>query len=310
MELRHMRHFVAVAEELNFSRAARRLNMAQPPLSQSIRRLEDELEVTLFVRTGKGVELTKSGQVFLREARSCLRYGDLAQKLARRENELRPEVRVSFTVAAIHRLLPNLLVGYRDEFPDVGVHLFEKPSPAQIKPLLEGDCDVAFLSNHTRGMDAFETLIVERARLVAVIPAGWPLAEQPSVTLAELAEYPFILPPEKEYTIGSDATLSLFRKAGVMPYVTQGVTHASTTLKLVGAGLGCTLTTETARSASPDLAFVPLNESENTQEWSLMMAWMPEQINDAAKSFVRFVETYVQTNEASGHWANDHWAKE
>lgn len=297
MELRHMRHFVAVAEELNFSRAARRLNMAQPPLSQSIKRLEEDLGLTLFVRTGKGVELTKSGEVFLREARSCLRYGDLAQKLARRENVIRPEVRVSFTVATIYRLLPNLLVGYRDRFPNVGVHLFEKPSPTQIEPLLDGDCDVAFISNHTRGMDACETLVVERARVVAVIPASWPLAQQPSVTLAELAERPFILPPEKEYSIGADATLSLFRKAGVMPYVTLGVMHASTTLKLVAAGLGCTLTTSTAALAgSPDLAFVPLNESENAKEWSLVMAWMPEQLNDTAKSFVKFAENYIRSD--------------
>lgn len=300
MELRHMRHFVAVAEELNFSRAARRLNMAQPPLSQSIKRLEEDLGLTLFVRTGKGVELTKSGEVFLREARSCLRYGDLAQKLARRENVIRPEVRVSFTVATIYRLLPNLLVGYRDRFPNVGVHLFEKPSPLQITPLLEGDCDVAFVSNRTRGIEGCETMVVERAALVAVIPADWPLAKQATVTLAELAEHPFILPPEKEYSIGSDATLSLFRKAGVMPYLTQGVTHASTTLRLVGAGLGCTLTTATAAlTGSPGVAFVPLHESEYVNEWSLVMAWIPEQINDTAKTFVRFVETYVQAGGAS-----------
>lgn len=294
-----MRHFVAVAEELNFSRAARRLHMAQPPLSQSIRRLEDELGVTLLIRSGKGVELTRSGRVFLREARSCLRYGDLAQKLARRENEMRPEVRVSFTVAAIHRLLPRLLVGYRDQFPHVGVHLFEKASPTQIGPLLEGDCDVAFVSNRTRGIEACETMIVERTSLVAVIPADWPLAERPSVTLAELAEHPFILPPEQDYTTESDATLSLFRKAGVMPHVTQGATHASTTLKLVSAGLGCTMTTATAAlTGSPDLAFVPISEGKHAKELSLVMAWIPEQLDDTAKTFVGFVEACVQAGGA------------
>ena len=295
MELRHLRHFVAVAEELNFSRAARRLHMAQPPLSQSIRRLEDELGVTLLIRGQKGVELTRSGRVFLREARSCLRYGDLAQKLAKRENELHPEVRVSFTAAAIHRLLPPLLMGYRTQFPGVGIHLFEKRSPAQIGPLLEGDCDVAFVSKRTRGLEACETLIVERVGLVAVIPSDWPLAKQPSVTMAELAEHPFILPPEQEYTVGSDAILSLFRKAGVMPYVTQGDTHPSTTLKLVEAGLGCTMTAATAAlPGSPDLAFVPINNGENSVELSLVMAWLPEQIDETAKTFVRFVEAYVK----------------
>lgn len=300
MELRHMRHFVAVAEELNFGRAARRLHMAQPPLSQSIKRLEDELSVPLFIRTPKGVDLTKPGQVFLREARSCLRYADLAQNLSRRENELRPEVRVSFTVSAMHRLLPRLLAGYREEFSDVSVQLFEKSSSAQMAPLLEGDCDIAFVSHKTRCLEACETTIVEQAKLVAVIPTDWPLADQPVVTLAELAEHPFILPPEREYTTGSDSTLSLFRKAGVMPNVTQVATHPSTSLKLVAAGLGCTMTTSTvALAETTDVVFVPINEEEHLISCNLVMAWMPAQLDEAAEKFVNFVKSYVRFNGAT-----------
>ena len=301
MELRHMRHFIAVAEELNFNRAAARLNMAQPPLSQSIRRLEDSLGVQLLDRSRRGVALTRAGIVFLGEARNAIKHADLARKLASREAAPTPEIRVSFTTAALYRLFPRLLVEFRDHAPGVLVQLHEQLSPLQVAPILSGDCDVGFVTSTTKGIEDFESLAVENARLVAAVPGDWPLAARKSIGLVELAEYPFILPTRLDYAIDSDATIALFRKAGVMPNVTRGDIHVSTTFTLVGAGLGCTVTTGTAALTAPhNVRFIPISDSPNSSTWGLKMIWRPTQLTQFGRIFVDFTSDYIKNNPSNG----------
>lgn len=295
MELRHLRHFVAVAEELNFHRAASRLNMAQPPLSQSIRRLEESLDVQLLDRSRRGVALTPAGTAFLGEARNALKHADLARKLARREAEHSPEIRVSFIAAAMYRTLPALIAAFRDQAPDVVVHLRELASPLQVAPILAGNCDVGFVSRNTKGIEDCETFEVERGSLVAAVPAHWPLASRECVTLADLAEYPFILPPKQDYALGSEATIALFRKAGVMPHITQSETHVSSTFALIGAGLGCGMTTGTAAVTNPhNVRFVPILDGAAAPDWSLKMIWRPGQLTGVTRQFVEFTRQYVR----------------
>ncbi len=294
MELRHLRHFVAVAEELNFHRAATRLNMAQPPLSQSIRRLEESLGVQLLERSRSGVALTPAGAAFVDEARNAISHADLARKLARREAAETPEIRVSFISSAMYHILPRLLSAFRAQAPMIGLQLHEAPSPLQIAPILNGDRDIGFVSHNTRGLEEFETILVERSSLVAAIPAHWPLASRQAVTLADLAEHPFILPPRQDYTVGSDATIALFRRAGLMPSVTQSETHVSSTIALVGAGLGCTLTTGAAAITKPvNVSFVPIVDSALSAESGIRMIWHPSQLGAAARQFVTFAQNSI-----------------
>jgi DNA-binding transcriptional LysR family regulator len=296
MDLRHMRHFVAVAEELHFGKAALRLNIAQPPLSQSIRRLETDIGVELFDRSRRSVELTDAGRIFLVEARRTLKHAELARKMAQREAAKLPETRVSFVGPALYRVLPNLLVLHRAAAPQVSVRLFEAPSPAQVDGILAGDYDVAFIVGGTEIGGECETLVMERAPLIAAVPANWKLAEQSSISLAKLAEQPFIRPPPNTGPHPSEM-LNLFKRVGVMPEVVQEARQTNTTLGLVGAGLGCSLVMETAVLSKPgNVKFLPIDDTPSYRQWELHMVWHPEYINKLTADFLAVAKRYVHEN--------------
>lgn len=302
MDLRHMRHFVAVAEELHFGRAARRLNMAQPPLSQAIRRLEADLGVELFDRSRRSVELTDAGRVFLVEARRTLSQAELARTLARRQAEKVPEVRVAFVGPALYRVLPDLLVRHRRECPDILVRLFERASPDQVAGLGAGEFDVGFITTGVERPAGCETRLVERAPFVAAVPADWPVAHgRTSVSLAELAGLPFIRPPPRyaaQYTpAAAESFAAAFQKAGVMPHVTQEATQTNTSLSLVGAGLGCSLVMATAElTGARNVRFLPIEDPGFGGMWELVMVWLPDHLGRLGQAFVAFVEDYVRDN--------------
>jgi DNA-binding transcriptional LysR family regulator len=294
MDLRHMRHFIAVAEELHFGKAALRLNIAQPPLSQSIRRLEADIGVELFDRSRRSVELTSAGRIFLAEARRTLKHADLARKMAQREAAKLPETRVSFIGPALFRVLPQLLVNHRAASPKVSVRLFEAPSPAQVAGIAAGDYDIGFIVGGTEVGSECETMAMERSSLLAAVPAASKLAARTSITLAELAEQPFIRPPPK---LSMVETVSLFKRAGVMPVVVQEAMQTNTTLGLVGAGIGCSLVMATAVLAKPgNVKFLPVDDLPSARQWELMMIWHPEHIGRLTADFLAVAKAYVREN--------------
>ncbi|MBV1691564.1 LysR family transcriptional regulator [Novosphingobium sp. G106] len=295
MSFRQIRHFVAVAEELHFGRAAKRLNMAQPPLSQSIRRLEADLGVELLARSRKGVELTAAGEIFLREARQALIHADLARKLALREAQKAQEVRVGFIGPALYRLLPPLLVAFTRDNPAIDVRLYEERTPALVKAIVQGETDVGFVTAGSQEIEDCDTLIVERATIVAAIPADWPIVSRASLTLAELADYPLILPPAQNHATEPRQVLKMFGSAGGrLPNVIQESTHSNTTLSLVGAGVGFSIITGTARLANPaNVRFVPLTDHMPSSDWALTMIWRDAQLTRAGRRFVDFTRNYV-----------------
>jgi DNA-binding transcriptional LysR family regulator len=296
MDLRHMRHFVAVAEELHFGRAALRLNIAQPPLSQSIRRLEADIGVELFDRSRRNVELTDAGRVFLAEARRTLKHAELARKMAQREAAKLPETRVSFVGPALYRVLPDLLVRHRAAAPQVDVRLYEAPSPAQVEGVLAGDFDVGFIVGGTELGGECEAMVMERAPLVAAVPASWALAAQNSISLARLAEQPFIRPPPK-YGPQPSESLNLFKRVGLMPEVVQEARQTNTTLGLVGAGLGCSLVMATAALARPaNVRLLPIDDLPSYRQWELQMVWNPAYTSRLTADFLAVARVYVQEN--------------
>lgn len=244
MDLRHLRHFVAVAEELHFSRAAARLGIGQPPLSQSIQALEAELGAKLFERTKRHVALTEPGQLLLTEARDILARTERAAILTRRaaRGEV-GELKVGFTAASpFVPVVPRIIDAYRRANPDVHLTLTELPSLRQLTALAEGRIDVGFVREpRTPTGDAFTFHTVLREPLIAVLRADHRLAERDPVPLAELAGEPFVFYPADYGTSTLEHVSALCSAAGFQPCVAQEAREAFTIIGLVAAGVGVSI---------------------------------------------------------------------
>ncbi len=296
MDLRQMRQFVAVAEELHFGKAARRLLMAQPPLSQAIRRLELDLGVQLFDRSQRAVTLTEAGRVFLAEARRTLQQADLTRKMTQRAASQAHDVRVSFIGPALYQVLPGVLLGHRAAHPGVDVRLFERTSNDQIRDILSGELDVGFVSGLTDHIAGLATLVVERTVYLAAVPEDWDLARQDAIRLTDLADQPFVLPPRKHAAYFSEV-LAMFATLGITPRVTQEAEQAATVLSLVSAGLGCSImTASVARTRPPRVRFLRIVDAPPYRPWELMMIWAAEGATDAATGVIQAARDHAGAN--------------
>ena len=241
MELRHLRYFIAVAEELHFGRAAQQLGISQPPLSQQIQALEQELGARLFERTNRRVALSEAGRLFLDEARQVLAQVDKAADVARRAQlgEL-GEMKIGFTSSApFNSSIPKAIYAFRQRFPAVHLNLKEMSSRDVVDALLDESIEVGLM----RPMSVPDGLVITelfREPLVAVINAAHPLAQgsEQGLHLAALALEPFVFFP-RSYGSGLHAQLlSLARAAGFSPHFAQEAGEAMTIIGLVSAGLG------------------------------------------------------------------------
>jgi len=248
VELRHLRYFVAVAEERHFGRAAEHLHMAQPPLSQQIRRLEAELGVTLLHRTTRSVELAPAGEVLLVRAREILAAVDDASEDTRRA--ARGEfgrLAVGFTGSATYELLPKLAAALRTALPGVVLDLRgELLTPAQVAGLLDGTLDLGLLRPPVRERE-LAVEVVRREPLVAVLPQAHPLAAADAVPLEELASEPFVVYPSHFRSIVHDAVEEVCAAHGFLPRVALEVSETATLVSFVAAGLGVSLVPESVR---------------------------------------------------------------
>jgi DNA-binding transcriptional LysR family regulator len=241
IELRHLRYFLAVAETLHFSKAADRVGIAQPPLSQQIKRLEQLLGHRLFDRTTRGVRLTLAGQLLSERARSTLEkiQDDLAQvrRLGRGEEGT---LTVGFSGSVMFTDLPVAIERYRRRYPKVELRLRELATSAQIAALLDGTLDLAFLrdGDPTEGIQ-MSTLIEER--YVAVLPQTHALARKPSLRVRDLQQEPFVLFARRMGPLAFDRTVACCERAGFRPNIVQDAPQWPTLIRLVAAGLGVSL---------------------------------------------------------------------
>jgi DNA-binding transcriptional LysR family regulator len=273
MELRHLRYFVAVAEERHFGRAAERLHIAQPPLSQQIRRLEAELGAPLLHRTTRRVELAPAGEVLLARARDILAAVDAATEDARRA--ARGEfgrLAIGFTGSATYALLPALADALREALPGVVLELRgELLTPAQVEGLLDGSLDLGLLRPPVRD-HSLEVEILRREPLVAVLPATHRLAAAPAVPLEQLEEEPFVMYPSHFRSVLHDAVEDTCAAHGFHPRVALEVSETATLVSFVAAGLGVSLVPDSVRHMTVEGAvYRPL--AREAAEVELAVAW-------------------------------------
>jgi DNA-binding transcriptional LysR family regulator len=250
MELRHLRYFVMVAEERHFTRAAARLNMQQPPLSQQIRALEEELGFDLFKRHPKGVDLTAGGQVFLQEAQEILaKVQEGSLKASRAAHGIEGQLSVGFTSsAAAHPLIPKLIRGYRERFPGVAVSLKEGSAQQLTDAAIEGSVDVGILRAPVGRHQSLEFHRLLNEEMLFTLPVGHRLLvgqealdEPPSISLNDLAQEPFIL-VRRPGAPGMYANLiKACHNAGFNPKIAFEVERMLTNVSLVAAGEGVSI---------------------------------------------------------------------
>lgn len=296
-----MRHFVAVAEERHFGRAAERLHMAQPPLSQSIRRLELELGVQLLDRSRRGVFLTGPGAVFLEEARRTLLQANLTREITQRtakSDMLR--LNIGFIGPALYRALPQIVAAHRAKYKDVDVRLIDRSTPDQITGIIDGTLDVAFIFNSPDWVEGGEKLVVERCPLVLATPSDSHLAQRESINLEDLADEPFIaIPPGSSPHLWQLVT-SAFRAAGCLPRVVQEASQTSTILSLVANGLGSALVPAIAElEGRRNVSFIPVANSPANLVWEISVIWRPQHISASAQTFIEETRAFAERTIAS-----------
>ncbi|RZL57941.1 MAG: LysR family transcriptional regulator [Variovorax sp.] len=260
MNLKQLRQFVVLAETLNFRVAAERLAMAQPPLSVSIRLLEEEIGQRLFDRSTGGVRLTAVGASVLEHARRSLYHAEQLRHSAQlvADGQL-GSLRISFVPSSTIRLLPRAIAHFRQRHPRVDLKLSEAGTNAIMEGLHDGLIDVGLVRYPTPNLPSVAVSIVEVNRYVAALPAGHPKAGKARLRLADLHDEPFVMPSPLDGTASYMSMMHACAHAGFVPNIVQEASHAMTIVALVESGLGVALVPDIWQHLSPrNVEFRPL----------------------------------------------------
>jgi DNA-binding transcriptional LysR family regulator len=295
MELRHLRYFVAVAEELNVRRAAERLHVSQPPLSRQIHDLEAEMGTKLFVRSQHGVQLTEAGRFFLKEARQILSQSQRAVRLAQAAGRGEAgRLDLAYNAAFFDPNFARVIRQFRKRFPSVELRIRDLLTYQQVQELLEKQIDLGYVGLRFAELErelAFEC--VRKAALWVAIPPGHPLARQRQVALRALAKEPFVAPPRSAPAY-RELLLKFCRTAGFTPEIVQEGNNAQCMLELVCAGVGVALVPDTFQKLLPiEVEFRPLTPKMPPLEFHI--AWHRKNQSPLLKAFLEVLhETLPQ----------------
>jgi DNA-binding transcriptional LysR family regulator len=292
LELRQLRYFVTVAEELHFGRAAVRLHMTQPPLSQAIAALEDGLGTALFLRNRRTVALTPAGSALLPEARRILSEAALLPDLARRAASGEAgRLALAFITSADYSVLPPFLRRYSERYPGVQLSLQEATSDVQVDELLRGRIDAGLLipplPDRARGELDYMKVLDEP--LILCAPTGL-LRKKGPVALRNLPHLPLIIFPREISPALHDAILSCFRAAGITPAIGQQAIQMQTIVSLVSAGMGLALVPQSVSNLMrPGVEYRALADATPLVETGI--AWRRDNSSPVLKGFLELLRT-------------------
>ena len=293
MELRHLRYFVAVAEELNFTRAAEKLHLAQPSLTRQIHNLEEELGVKLFDRTRNQVSLTAEGRRFLADAQRLVALSlesvKAVQRFSRGESA---QLNLGYLFKFNFDLLPTTLATFYRACPEISVNLFDMSPAEQLRALEARKIDLGFVGLRppaaNKNMATLDWECIAHHNAVAVLPARHPLAKKSKIKLTDLKTVFFVAMSEESHP-GSRAWLSeLCRRAGFTPRILQDVDLESGLMTFVAEGLGVTLAREQIKNLPhPGVVFRPLTAAAKADYW---IAWHRENRSRALGQYINIVK--------------------
>jgi DNA-binding transcriptional LysR family regulator len=299
IELRLWRQFVAVAQDLHFSRAAQRLHMTQPPLTQAIANLEQQLGVRLFDRTRRSVQLTAAGQALLPEARELLARAQAlpAHARAAAHGEV-GRLRLAFVSTVGFGLLPQWVLGFRELYPQVEFELVEATGDVQLKLIERGEIDAGFLL-HSPGFapPGLEHLRIAREPLVTALPAHHPLATARTLSLAAVLAEPLVVFPRRIVPSLHDAIFGMYHAAGRTPRIAQEAIQMQTIVNLVSAGLGVAWVPESVRQFQrPGVVYRAISGKQLLQVpgCETTLAWPGSPPKPALERFVEFARGQVK----------------
>ncbi|MEW6737773.1 MAG: LysR substrate-binding domain-containing protein [Acidobacteriota bacterium] len=292
MELRLLKYFVTVAQELHFGRAAERLHISQPPLSQQIQQLENELGVELFMRTKRRVELTEPGRYFLAQAKAILAQTEQAMSQVRRvaRGEI-GQLKMGLVGSATYQdIIPAALRIFRQRYPEVAVTLFEMTSVQQLQALYARQLDIGFLRPSSQEKRLVFDSVIKEPLLVA-LSSNHPLASKREIKLKELATYPFIMVMRERGQGYYDQIIKLCRQAGFTPNVIQEAMELQTEITLISAGFGLSIVPASASNMRrKDVVYKPLKPRFRVE---LAAAYLRENSSPSLQAFLKILKEAV-----------------
>lgn len=293
MELRQLRYFLAVAEELHFGRAAKKVHIAQPPLSQQIKALEEELGAKLFVRSSRKVELTAEGRYFMEEVTAILdRLNHVSNTILRMTKGETGCISVGFLEIAMDSSLPEIIRGFKCDYPDIRVNVSQLGASVQLERLRKEVLEVGFCSVYKYGLQDLDYKLLFKKELFLAMPEDHRLTSKRSVTLEDVSKERLIIFPRAGHPDLYDGILEAFTSKGYLPDIRQEVAGISGVTALIAAGMGVSFVPENTRIQRKGIVTRPLEDDFPTMD--IYMVWKKGEPAAAVQRFLDEVTAFYK----------------